>query len=90
MLTGEVREDTHFLAEELGVDNNKEPATENDQRIEYSANDGAQHNYYTGNVPGAYERIKNGNRFEKEKSIEPIEQNATLECFLQMLPTNYI
>ena len=82
-----MREDTQNSASEgLGVDDDKTPAPENEQRIEFNGNDEFQYDDWTGDVPGVCERIKNGHRFEKEKLTELVEQSTRLEYFLQIFP----
>ena len=51
----------------LGVDNDNEPAPENDQHIDFNANVGVYHDVWTSDAPGACERIKNVYRFGKSK-----------------------
>ena len=55
---------------ELGVDDDNEPAPENNERVETNSKNEVDCFDWTGDAPGVCERMENGYRFEKSKLIE--------------------
>ena len=65
VITGNAREDMiFFISEGLGVDDDNEPAIENDRRINNSSRNEVEWGEWTGDVLGVCSRMASGHRFE--------------------------